>query len=54
MIRTLGALALVGILAPGLAGAQPLSERYANLGTIIVTTSPFTIFPHEKRAQGRT
>src|SRR5450759_5337602 len=34
--------------------AQPLAERYADTGTMIVTTSPFTMFPHEKRAQGHT
>jgi len=41
-------------LAAGAAVAQPLAERYADLGTMIVTTSPFTMFPHEKRAQGHT
>ena len=41
-------------LAAGAAVAQPLAERYADLGTMIVTTSPFTTFPHEKRAQGHT
>jgi hypothetical protein len=32
----------------------PLTERYADLGTMIVTTSDHTMFPHEKRAQGHT
>ena len=34
--------------------AVPLTERYAALGTMIVTTSDHTMFPHEKRAQGHT
>ncbi len=41
-------------LAAGAAAAQPLAERYADIGTMIVTTSAFTMFPHEKRAQGHT
>ncbi|MBK9963806.1 MAG: hypothetical protein IPP07_02440 [Holophagales bacterium] len=44
-------------LAAGLAGgatAQPLTERYADVGTTIVTTSDHTMFPHEKRAAGHT
>ena len=32
--------------------AQPLAERYAALGTTIVTTSDHTMFPHSKRASG--
>jgi len=48
------ALTLAVLLASGPAGAQPLAERYAGLGTMIVTTSPFTMFPHEKRAKGDT
>ena len=54
MKRILRPLFLVVILASGLAGAQPLPERYADLGTMIVTTSPFTMFPYEKRALGYT
>jgi len=54
MKRFSRALALVVTLAPGLAGAQPLTERYTDLGTMIVTTSPFAMFPHEKRAKGYT
>ena len=46
--------ALVVALASGMAAAQPLAERYADLGTMIVTTSRFTMFPHEKRAKGHT
>jgi hypothetical protein len=52
--RTSRALTLVVLLASGLAAAQPLAERYVGLGTMIVTTSPFTMFPHEKRAKGHT
>jgi hypothetical protein len=48
------ALALAASFASGLAVAQPLTERYADIGTMIVTTSPFTMFPHEKRANGHT
>ena len=40
--------------AAGAALAQPLAERYADIGTMIVTTSDHTMFPHEKRAQGHT
>lgn len=54
MKRIARASTLVVLLASGPAGAQPLSERYADLGTMIVTTSPFTMFPHEKRAKGHT
>jgi hypothetical protein len=43
---------LFASFASGLAGAQPLTERYADLGTMIVTTSSHAMFPHEKRAQG--
>ncbi len=61
-------LALAATFAFGIAAAQPaaptplapsspalvapLTERYAAIGTMIVTTSDFTMFPHEKRAQG--
>jgi hypothetical protein len=48
---------LAATLAAGAAVAQqplPLTERYADIGTMIVTTSAFTMFPHEKRAQGHT
>ena len=51
------ALALAATLAAGSAAAQqplPLAERYADIGTMIVTTSDHTMFPHEKRAQGHT
>jgi hypothetical protein len=48
------ALALAVTLASGSAAAQPLTERYADIGTMIVTTSDHTMFPHEKRAQGHT
>jgi hypothetical protein len=51
------ALALAATLASGSAAAQqplPLAERYADIGTMIVTTSDHTMFPHEKRAQGHT
>ena len=50
-------LALAVTLAAGAAAAQPaqpLAERYADIGTMIVTTSDFTMFPHEKRAKGHT
>jgi hypothetical protein len=43
---------LIGLLAPCLLAAQPLAERYADLGTMIVTTSRFSMFPHESRAKG--
>ena len=52
--RILRALAFVAILVSGLAAAQPLTERYADIGTMIVTTSAYTMFPHEKRAKGYT
>jgi len=54
MERTPAALALAATLASGIAAAQPLAERYADSGTMIVTTSDHTMFPHEKRAQGHT
>ncbi|HEY3350118.1 MAG TPA: hypothetical protein VGM13_10115 [Thermoanaerobaculia bacterium] len=41
-------------LAAGAAAAQPLTERYADIGTMIVTTSDHAMFPHEKRAAGHT
>jgi hypothetical protein len=52
--RNRHSLILAVTLASGAAAAQPLAVRYADLGTMIVTTSPFTMFPHEKRAQGHT
>jgi len=45
-------LALILALSPALASAQPLAERYAALGTTIVTTSDHAMFPHPKRANG--
>jgi hypothetical protein len=54
MKRVRRALVLVVALAPGVAAAQPLAERYADIGTMIVTTSPHAMFPHEKRAKGYT
>ena len=54
MERTPAALALAATLASGIAAAQPLAERYADSGTMIVTTSDHTMFPHEKRAQEHT
>jgi hypothetical protein len=54
MKQTSRAFALAATLASGLAAAQPLTERYADIGTMIVTTSDHTMFPHEKRAQGHT
>ncbi len=54
---------LAATLASGPAFAQqpptptpiaPLTERYAGIGTMIVTTSDHTMFPHEKREKGRT
>src|SRR5512141_756815 len=54
MKRTRNALALAVTLASGAAAAQPLTERYADIGTMIVTTSDHTMFPHEKRAKGHT
>jgi hypothetical protein len=54
MERIRAALALAATLASGLATAQPLSERYADIGTMIVTTSDHTMFPSEKRAKGHT
>ncbi len=54
MKRLRHTLALVVTLASGAAAAQPLTERYADIGTMIVTTSAFTMFPHEKRAKGHT
>ncbi len=46
------ALALLLALSPSPLLAQPLAERYAALGTTIVTTSDHTMFPHPKRASG--
>lgn len=57
MHRTRRALALAATLAACGATAQqvrPLTERYAALGTMIVTTSDHAMFPHEKRAKGHT
>jgi hypothetical protein len=54
MNRFDAALTLVVALASPSALAQPLTDRYAGIGTMIVTTSAFTMFPHEKRAQGHT
>jgi len=54
MGRIRPALALAVTLAAGGVAAQPLTERYADIGTMIVTTSDHTMFPHEKRAQGHT
>ena len=54
VIRIRSSIALFAFLASGLAAAQPLSERYADIGTMIVTTSAYTMFPHEKRAKGYT
>ena len=53
-MRSRLALALLALLAPGLSAAQPLAERYADIGTMIVTTSSHAMFPHEKRANGHT
>ncbi|MCM3877921.1 MAG: hypothetical protein NEA02_16065 [Thermoanaerobaculia bacterium] len=47
-------VAFAATLASGAALAQPLTERYADIGTMIVTTSDHAMFPHEKRAQGHT
>lgn len=46
------ALFLAALPASGPAAARPLAEGYAGLGTMIVTSSPFTMFPHGKRAKG--
>lgn len=54
MDRLRTALALAATLASGPAAAQPLTERYADIGTMIVTASDHAMFPHEKRAQGHT
>jgi hypothetical protein len=54
MLRIRIAFVLAAALASGLAAAQPLTERYADIGTMIVTTSDHTMFPHEKRAKGHT
>jgi hypothetical protein len=48
------AFALAVALTSGAAAAEPLAERYADIGTMMVTTSDHTMFPHEKRAQGHT
>jgi hypothetical protein len=45
-------LALLLALSPSLLLGQPLAERYAALGTTIVTTSAHTMFPHPERANG--
>src|SRR5262249_40497773 len=42
------------LLAPAPGALAPLTERYADLGTMIVTTSSHSMFPHEKRANGHT
>ena len=44
--------ALLLALCPSLLLAQPLAERYAAIGTTIVTTSDHAMFPHPKRANG--
>jgi hypothetical protein len=54
MDRIRCAFALALTLAAAGATAQPLTERYAGIGTMIVTTSDHTMFPHEKRANGHT
>lgn len=54
MDRSRLAFFLVATLAAGAAAAQPLTERYADIGTMIVTTSDHTMFPHPKRPQGHT
>src|SRR5712671_2658191 len=57
MERITLALVFAATFAASPAAAQqpaPLAERYADIGTMIVTTSAFTMFPHEKRAQGHT
>lgn len=54
MSRLSSTLLLSVTLASGTAAAQPLTERYAALGTMIVTTSDHAMFPHEKRAKGHT
>jgi hypothetical protein len=54
MSRIHRTLALACMLAAGAAAAQPLTERYADIGTMIVTTSDHTMFPSEKRAKGHT
>ncbi len=46
------ALALLLALSPSLLAAQPLAERYAGIGTTLVTTSDHAMFPHPKRADG--
>lgn len=54
-MRRLGLAPLLAIaLGPRLLAAQPLVERYASLGTLILTTSSNTMFPHEMRANGHT
>ena len=45
---------LLALLGSAPAAALSLAERYADLGTMIVTTSDHTMFPHEKRANGYT
>ena len=46
------ALALLLALGPSPLIAQPLAERYAGIGTTLVTTSDHAMFPHPKRANG--
>ena len=50
----IGVAFFLATLTADAAAAQPLTERYADIGTMIVTTSAYTMFPHEKRAQGHT
>jgi hypothetical protein len=61
MIRIHIAFVLAAMAASGAAAQQaqqpspaPLTERYADIGTMIVMTSDHTMFPHEKRALGHT
>ncbi|MEO8056274.1 MAG: hypothetical protein ABI768_14035 [Acidobacteriota bacterium] len=56
MSRLRSTLVLAVTLASGAAAQQPtpLAARYADIGTMIVTTSDHAMFPHEKRAAGHT
>jgi hypothetical protein len=53
-VSRISAALVLAVACAAPAAAQPLAERYADIGTMIVTTSDHTMFPHERRAKGHT